>query len=561
VPVPPPSSPPAGRPGRWWPLPGPLGTALAALLLLAAIALAFAEVRSIGVIVFDDGVYLTRNARVLSGLTRQGVAWAFSWGDGRDTYFHPVTWLSLMADLELFGFRPEVLHLENLALHAVSALLLFLTALRVTGRRWPSLGAALLFGLHPLTVEAVAWITERKSVLATALAMGAVRLWVEHLLRPARWRLALSTLLFALSLLARPQLLVLPLLLLLLDLWPLGRLAPLAAPGGPLAPATPRRLLLEKWPFLAVAAASTALVLRSLPAVSTTAVPPPPLGYRVAQAVASIADYAGAVVWPSGLVILRDLPEEVAAGAVALGAATLLGVTAVAAWQARRRPWWLVGWLWFLGALAPALGLVQNGVWPAWADRFAYAPLLGLSLGVAFGVAELPTRWPRARWPVAACSAAAQLALGLATRAQVATWQRSETLMRRAAERQPWSPLLRAFHAAALMNDGRLDEALAQVEEAVRLDPGHVLSHLRMAEIFQRTGRTQEAAERYRLVLRLRPDLPDAHFALGRLAFEQGWAGEARLHLRRYLELAPVESGGSLQAARAWLARLDGAAP
>jgi len=166
-------------------------------LILAAVGLAYQRVGSIGVILFDDGIYLTHNPRVLSGLTREGVAWAFGWGDGRDTYFHPVTWLSLMADLELFGFRPELLHLENLALHAASALLLFFTGLRATGRRWPSLGAALLFGLHPLTVEAVAWISERKSVLATALSMGAVLLWVEHLRRPARWRVAVAAGLFA----------------------------------------------------------------------------------------------------------------------------------------------------------------------------------------------------------------------------------------------------------------------------------------------------------------------------------------------------------------------------
>jgi protein O-mannosyl-transferase len=550
-----PSATPPGRAGPW-PLPAPARTAVAALLLVAALGLAFAQVRSVGIVVLDDGVYLTHNARVLTGLTRQGVAWAFGWGDGRSTYFHPVAWLSLMADLEVFGFRPEAMHLENLALHAASALLLFLTALRATGRRWPSLAAALLFGLHPLTVEAVAWITERKTVLATALAMGAVRLWVEHLARPARWRLALATLLFTLSLLSRPQLLVLPALLLLLDLWPLRRWAPPATAGGPFAPAPWRRLVLEKWPFLAASAAVTAAVLLTLPPVSATHVAPPALGYRAAQAVASVADYLGAVAWPSDLVILRDLPEEVPAGSVALGAGLLMALTALGAWQARRRPWWLVGWLWFLVGLAPALGLVQNGVWPAWADRFAYAPLLGLSLGLAFGLAELGERWPRARRPLAAGSAAGLLALALATRAQLETWQGSETLMQRAAALQPWSADLRAFHASTLVNEGRLDEAMAELEEAVRLKPGHVLARLRMGELLERAGRPGEAAERYRQVLRLEPALPDAHFALGQLAYRQGWSAEARRHLLAYVELAPVESGGSIRSARAWLTRL-----
>ncbi len=521
---------PPARPGPRWPLAPPLAAGLAALLVAAALGLAFARVRSVGVVVLDDGTYLTHNARVLTGLTREGLAWAFGWGDGRSTYFHPVAWLSLMADVTAFGFRPELMHLENLALHAVSAVLLLLTAWRATGRLAPSLAAALLFGLHPLTVEAVAWITERKTVLSTALGMGAVFTWVCHRARPAAWRVALATALFTLSLLARPQLLVLPALLLLLDLWPLGRAA---LPGGPAAGgagAVPwRRLLLEKWPLAAASALVTAAVVLTLPPDSATHVPPPPLGYRAAQAVASIADYLGAVAWPRDLVILRSLPAEVSAGRLALGAALLLGLTALAAWQARRRPWWLFGWLWFLTALSPALGLVQNGVWPAWADRFAYAPLLGLALGVSFGVAEVAERWPATRWAVAGAAAL-----------------------------QPWSADLRAFHASALVNEGRQDEALAELEAAVRLDPRHVLALLRTGELLERLGRVEEAAGRYRQVLAVEPDLADAHFALGRLAYQQGWREEARRHLGRYVALAPVESGGSVKNARAWLSRLGG---
>ncbi|MCM2332582.1 MAG: tetratricopeptide repeat protein [Anaeromyxobacteraceae bacterium] len=486
------------------------------------------------------------------------MAWAFSWGDGRDTYFHPVTWLSLMADLELFGFRPPLLHLENLALHALTALLLFLTARRATGRAWPSLAAALLFGLHPLGVEAVAWITERKTVLATCLAMGAVRAWVAQVERPARWRLALSVLLFALAVLARPQVVVLPGLLLALDAWPLRRVPGLAEAGGPFPQAPPGRLLLEKWPFAAVSLAGAALVLASLPNELATE-PPPGLGYRLAQAVASIADYLGAMAWPSRLAILREQPEEVTAGALALGALTLLVGSAAAAWQARRRPWWLFGWLWFLVALAPALGLVQNGVWPAWADRFAYAPLLGVSLAVAFGVAELPARWPALRWPVAGAAAATLLALGLATRAQVGVWQSSEALMRQAVERQPGSALLRAFYAAPLMNAGRFAEARAELEEALRLRPGHALATLRLAEVLRRLGDHAGAAARYREVVARHPNHPDAHLALGRLALEQGWLPEARLHLRRYLELAPVRGGSAYAQAAAMLRQAEGA--
>jgi tetratricopeptide (TPR) repeat protein len=528
---------------------------------VAAVALVLGRVVSVGIVVLDDGLYLTLNARVLAGLTRDGVAWAFGLGDGRGTYFHPVTWLSLMADVELFGLRPEALHLENLALHAATALLLFLTAHRVTGRRWTSLAAALLFALHPLTVEAVAWIAERKTVLATALGMGAVRLWVEQVARPARWRLALATLLFTLSLLTRPQLVVLPALLLVLDLWPLRRLAPFAEPGGRFPPAPLRTLLLEKWPFAAVAAVVATLVFLTLPATSTAGEQLPGLGFRVAHAIASIADYLGAVVWPSGLTIVRELPDEVTAGQVALGAALLLVVTAGAAWGVRRRPWLLFGWLWFLTALAPALGLVQSGLWPAWADRFAYAPLLGLSLGVAFGVAEVADRWPRARWPIAGAAAAALLSLSLATRAQVELWQSSVSLMQRASAQAPRSAELKAFYASTLINAERYDEALAQLAEAARLAPGNLLARMRMGEIHQRTGRPQAAALDYREAIRLRPDLPDGHYALGKLAWEQGWTDEARFHLARFVELAPPERPVAVNLARGWIRGIDASPP
>jgi thioredoxin-like negative regulator of GroEL len=528
-------------------------TWLAALAVVVAVVAVLGGVATVGFIWLDDALYVTRNPQVLAGLTRRGLAWAFGFGDDRSTYFHPVTWLSLMADLQLFGLSPVALHLENLALHALSAVLLFLTACRMTGRRWPSLGAAVLFGLHPLTVEAVAWIAERKSVLALALGMGAVHLWVAHLARPARWRVAAAVALFAASLLARPQLVVLPGLLLLLDLWPLGRLAPFAAPDGRFAPAPLRRLLLEKWPFAVTAAAVAGLVLRTLPDTSTTGEALPPLGFRVAQAVASIADYAGAVVWPVGLAIVREQPDEVTAFGVARGAAVLLVVTAATLVGARRRPWLLFGWLWFLTALTPALGLVQSGLWPAWADRFAYAPLLGLSLGVAFGVADLAERWPRARRLLLAASAAALLSLALATRAQVDLWQSSVALFQRASAQAPRSANLRTFYASTLLNVGRYPEALAELAEAIRLDPGFQLARLRVGDVHHRAGRPRSAALAYRDALQVDPDDPDTNYALGQLAWEEGWTDEARFYLERFLALEPVERPAEVAAARVWL--------
>jgi tetratricopeptide (TPR) repeat protein len=538
----------------------PRWLALAALALVSSLALAMGRVTTIGFVWLDDALYVTRNAQVLAGLTWDGVAWAVGLGVERSTYFHPLTWLSLMADVTVFGRGPTAMHLENLALHAGVAWLLFTTALAATGRRWPSLGAALLFALHPLTVEPVAWITERKTVLATFLGLAAVRVWVAHLGRPARWRLGAVVALFAMSLLARPQLVVLPVLLLVLDLWPLRRLgaaavAPGAAARFPTAPWP--RLVQEKWPLAAVSLAGAALVVVRLPPVGRAGEVPPPLGFRLVQAVASVADYAGAVVWPTSLAILREYPEEVSAGQALLGAGVLIGLTAAALAAARRRPWFLAGWLWFLVALSPALGLVQSGLWPAWADRFAYAPLLGVALAVAFGLAEVVERRPRAGPAVVVAAAAGLLSLGLATRAEVARWQSSATLFGRAVELQPRSALLRTFHASTLLNEDRIQEALAELEEATRLAPGLGQAHGVRGDAYRQSGQPREAAAAYQAALALAPGDADIQFAMGRLAHEHGWTELARLHLIRFLALSPLERPQEVADARAWLLELS----
>lgn len=530
---------------------------LCAAALVLAVALTMGRATTAGFMWLDDGLYVSRNLQVLAGLTWEGLAWAFTAGDGRDTYFHPLSWLSLMADVELFGAEPVALHLVNLALHAATAVLLFLVALRATGQRWASLGAALLFAVHPLQVESVAWITERKQVLGSALGMGAALAWVAHLARPAAWRLALATGLLAASILAKPHLVILPVLLLLLDLWPLRRLGALAAEGGRFAPASPARLLLEKWPLWLVSLAGAALVVATLPPTTESGEPPRSTSLRAANAVARMADYLGAVLWPQDLTVLRAFPPAVPAAEVALGAAVAVALTAGGLLLARRRPWWLVGWAWFVVALAPVSGLLQTGIWPAWADRFAYTPLMGLSLAVAFEGAALAGRSEAARRAVLAAGAAALLGLGGATALQVEHWQSSTDLFQRAAAHAPWHAGVRTMYASNLMNDERLEEALAELQAARRLDPLFPLAIQRTAETLHRLGRAQEASAAYRETLMLWPDNADAHFGLGYLAWQEGWTDVARHHLRRFLEVDVPDSRDLASWARNWLEGLD----
>ncbi|MCM2334671.1 MAG: hypothetical protein NDI82_12085 [Anaeromyxobacteraceae bacterium] len=539
----------------------PRSTWLCAAALVAAVAVTMGRAIAADFMWLDDALYVSRNIMVQAGLTWDGLVWAFTANDGRETYFHPLTWLSLMADVELFGLSPAAMHAVNLALHAASAVLLFLAALRATGQRWPAFAAALLFAIHPLQVESVAWITERKQVLGSALGMGAALAWVTHLARPAWWRLALAAALLALSVLAKPHLVVLPALLLLLDLWPLRRLAPLASGEGRFAPAPPGRLLLEKWPLWLVSAAGAAVVVATLPPLTEVGEPPRPLPMKLANAVARLADYLGAVAWPHELTVLRAFPRQVPAGEVALGALLLVGLLAGGLLAARRRPWLLFGWCWFLVALAPVSGVLQTGVWPAWADRFAYTPLVGLALAVAYEGAALAARGPGPRRAVLAAGGAAALALGIATVVQVEHWQSSTAIFQRAAAQSPWHAGIRTMYASNLMNDERLEEALAELREARRLDPTLPLAVLRTAETLHRMGRAGEAAAAYREMLSLWPDYPDAHFGLGYLAWSEGWTDVARYHLERYLLVHVPDSRDLASWARNWLAGIARAPP
>jgi tetratricopeptide (TPR) repeat protein len=543
-------------------------TWLCAGALVVAVAVTMGRATTAGWMWLDDGLYVTRNVQVLAGLSWKGLEWAFTYDDGRDTYFHPLTWLSLMLDVQLFGQNPVAFHLVNLALHAATAVLLFLVAFAATGQRWASLGAALLFAVHPLQVESVVWITERKQVLGSALGLGAALAWVAHLGRPSAWRLALATALLALSILAKPHLVVLPVLLLLLDLWPLRRLAALAQDGAGAARqgvrfacAPLRTLLLEKWPLWAVSAAGAALVVVTLPPTTESGEPLRPAPIRLANAVARLVDYAGAVIWPHDLTVLRGFPHEVPAGEVLAGAALALLLTAGALLLVRRRPWLLFGWAWFLVALAPVSGLLQTGIWPSWADRFTYTPLMGVALAVAFEGAAWAARSTRARRAVLGAGAAAALGLGVATILQVEHWQSSTELFARAAALSPWHAGLRTMYASNLMNDERLEEALVELRASQRLDPTFPVTLQRIGETLHRLGRAEEAAAAFRETLRYWPNHAEAHFGLGWLAWEQGWTDVARFHLSRFLQLDVPDARDMAKWARVWLEGLEKAPP
>ena len=400
------------------------------VFLLAAVAAVFGQTLRYDFIKdYDDNHYVTENRHVTEGLGGAGIAWAFT--TFHATNWHPLTWLSHMLDCQFYELWPGGHHLSSVLLHAATAVLLFLLLRRMTGALWPSALAAAVFAVHPLRVESVAWIAERKDVLSGLFFVLTLWAYVAYAGRPWSWfRYSLVVLLYALGLMAKPMLVTLPFLLLLLDYWPLGRFAPAAkgaAGAGPAA--TARRLgwlLLEKVPLLALAAASCVVTLLAQ-ARGHDGMDLLPMSDRAANAVVSMAAYLGNFFYPAGLTILYRHPGSWPRWEVAAAAAVLAIITAAAILCWRKCPYLIVGWLWYLGMLVPVLGLVQVGS-QAMADRYTYLPMIGVTIALAWLLASAAENW---RWGGPVFGAAAALAvavlMGCAWQ-QTSYWRNSETL-------------------------------------------------------------------------------------------------------------------------------------
>jgi protein O-mannosyl-transferase len=495
---------------------------LAILLLTAAVFLPVAGHRFI---TFDDDAYVTENSHVREGLTREGVIWAFT--AFHSANWHPLTWLSHMLDVSLFGLDPAGHHLVNLALHILGALLLFLVLRLLAGDVWPAAFTAFLFAVHPLHVESVAWVAERKDVLAGVFFMLTLLAWLRYLRRPGIGRYLATALVFMLGLMAKPMLVTLPLVLLLLDGWPLGRFAPGRA----------RALVVEKAPLLALSAASSVLTwlaqekgeaLRQLENVS--------MGLKVSNALLSAVTYLVKAVAPRNLSIFYPFPEGgIPAWKTAGALALLAAVTAATLVLRRRAPWLALGWGWYLVTLLPVIGLVQAGS-QAMADRYTYLPLVGPFAAVAWGM-----RAPAWRRRIVPATAAMLLVIVLAllARRQVGYWTDSATLYGRALALDPGNWLAHANLGGVLMDEGRLDEALDQFGRVISLKPGNAEARFNTGYILHRRGRYDEAVQWYLSALGVKPDFAGAWNNIGTARDAQGRRAEALEAFRRAVEIDP----------------------
>jgi tetratricopeptide (TPR) repeat protein len=500
-----------------------------ASLLAAVTSLAYLPVLDNQFVFYDDDLYLLNNSAVRGGLTWNAVRWAFTTGHAAN--WHPLTWLSHLTDVQLFGLDPRGHHLTSLALHVANTVLLFLLLRRLTGDDGPSLIAAAVWGLHPAHVESVAWAAERKDVLSTLLGLATMAAYAGWSRRPSATRYLGVLVVFGLGLMAKPMLVTLPFVLLLLDQWPLGRFTR----GGAEPSRSLRARVVEKLPLFALAAASSAvtfLVQQAGGAVKTFDAYP--LGVRVANAVVAYAGYLRMLAWPTGLAVFYPHPEDSLSALRVAGCAALLAGVSVAAWRLRpRHPYLLVGWLWFVGTLVPVIGLVQVG-WQAMADRYTYLPSIGLCVAAAWGVgAFLGRRAAPATWAVALA------ACFFLTRDQVGRWRDTETLMQHAL-RLTGENFLAHNNLGHFYNErGQPAAAVPQLEAAIRIRPKYAEARVNLGRSLVMLGQVDRAGVVLEEAIALRADDPVGLNNLAFVRMQQGRIPESVALYDRVLSLSP----------------------
>ena len=521
------------------------------LSLIAVNVVIYAPLRHHDFINYDDPQYVSQNAPVLGGLTWHSVWWAFTTTSFSN--WHPLTWISHMLDVQMFGMNPGAHHLVNLALHIANSILLLGVLYRMTGALGRSAFVAGLFAAHPLHVESVAWISERKDVLSTLFWMLTLWAYAWYVRRPRRSRYLLVVALFALGLMAKPMLVTLPFILLLLDFWPLRRVT--LAPRPVNDPIRGSRwlslakqlsgnvhLVLEKLPLFALSVASSIITFiaqqRGGAIVQLGAFP---WKYRAANALVTYFAYIGKMLWPARLAAFYPYGDSLPAWLVAGAALGLIGATIMVVREARPRPYLPVGWLWYLGTLVPVIGLVQVGS-QSMADRYTYVPLIGLFIIVAWGVPDLLARWPHRRPVLSAAAVLTILVCAVSARGQVRYWENTNTL---------WEHALKVTHGnyvahnnlgVALASQGRVDEAIAQYSEAVRLKPDFAEAYYDLGLGLASQGKVNEAIAQYSEALRLNSNYAEAHNNLGVALAGQGKISDSIAQYSEALRLKPDDA-------------------
>ena len=512
--------------------PGLLKLFICLLLGLGTVVI-YAPVRHYAFVKLDDDDYITQNPHVIFGLTRGNVGWAFT--HFRSSNWHPLTWLSHILDVQLWGLNAGGHHLTSVVFHALTAVLLFLVFTSMTEAPWQSAFVAAVFAWHPLHVESVAWISERKDVLSAFFWVLTMAAYVYYIRKPQLLRYALVMALFACGLMSKPMLVTLPLVLLLLDYWPLGRAG--------FAGNDVRKwfnLILEKAPLFALAALSALITLstqlRSGAMRSSLEFPWPA---RVSNAVVAYVDYLWHFIWPAKLAVFYPFPSSIPLWQSAGAGLLLAAITTATILLTKRHPYLSVGWLWYIGTLIPVIGLIKVGE-QAMADRYTYLPLIGVSIMVGWGAPEILEKTQRPKFAAQILFAAIAFLLILATQRQLRYWHDSFTLFHRAISVTSDNWLAHNNLSNALLDQpGELEAAKHEALEALRIRPNYPQANLNLGVILLRQGDTPKAILYLEKAAAGQPSWSDAHFNLGAALMVAGKVNEAIAQFYQTLRLDP----------------------
>jgi len=499
---------------------------LISIAILLATFGAYSSVVRFGFLTFDDQKYVFQNLYLRDGLALGNLRWIFL-SFSPDNWF-PVTRLSLVLDYQLFGLRAGWYHAENVVIHGLASLLLFGFLRRATGVRWPCAFVALVFALHPLHVESVAWVAERKDVLCAFFWFAALWAWVRYTENPAKkdlskTRYAAALGLFCLGLMSKPMIVTLPLLLFLLDLWPLRR-------------GFSRKLALEKVPFIALSCAVMAVTIVAQRGATGF---PPPLFLRLENALIAVAAYIADALWPARLWAVHAYPASLPAWQAIAAAAGILAVSAIVLRQRRQRAYLATGWFWFLVTLLPVIGLVQAGP-QARADRYMYVPLVGLSIMLAWGVAGIAARWPAVRLWAAVLGPAVCAIMAVATSIQTRYWETTEGLFQHAIDMDSGNYLAWNYLGQTLADKQWFPpEVISCYRYSLAIRPDHAAAHFNLATALWAEGRQYEAIDEYEAALSLERQNAGYRSALGAALAISGRLADGLAHMEQSVRMDP----------------------
>jgi len=514
------------------------------LLVLVMIAV-FSQSTRHGFINYDDPAYVAENHHVKVGLTLDGMRWAFTTFHAAN--WHPVTWLSHMLDCTLYGLKPAGHHLTNILFHIANTLLLLYLLYHATGKYWQSLFVAALFALHPLHIESVAWIAERKDLISTFFMLVTLIFYGRFVRRSGPLLYVLSIIAYALGLMSKPMLVTLPFVMLLWDFWPLGRLPfkKQRTENGPhvlhtnYPLATPLRLVLEKIPFFILTLASCIVTYAAQNKSGAVAEARfSPLLFRIINALLSYVRYIANMFYPHNLAVIYPLPTTLTIAEGLMAGFALLGMSYLVYRLTKSHEYLLTGWLWYLGTLVPVIGLVQVGK-QAMADRYTYIPLIGLFIMVAWGVPALLQKW-RYRCIVLPTAAILFLAiLTIGTWIQLSYWRNGVRLFSHATEAVPGNYIAYRILGDALSERGAFAEAERSFKESLRICPDDDRTHTEWGAALAKQKRIDEAIDHFTAALLINPDSADAHYNLGIMLAEKGRITESISHYLEAIRISP----------------------